>query len=147
MSPIERVSSGGLVLDKKNNVLLIYRRSTGEYLIPNGEVMPGETLEQTAVREILEETGYKTKVIKKIDMSEYTYIWEDGKVYHKKEHHFLLELEEQKKRRTKREPHEDYTNKWVSLDQAETLLTYKDSKQCLKNLKSLLKEFNFTPQR
>jgi len=140
MPPIKRVSSGGIVLNRKNNILLLYKRSTGEYLIPNGEVIEGETLEQTAVREILEETGYKTVVVRKIDVSEYTYTWDDGRTYHKKEHHFLLILEDQRKRSSKRSSHEDYTNKWVSLNEAVKLVTYKDARECLGKLRHILQD-------
>lgn len=55
---MKRISARGIVI-KGNTVLLLYRERKGEtyYSIPGGKVEPGEKLEETAVREILEETS------------------------------------------------------------------------------------------
>jgi len=45
------------LIDGKIHVLLIHRTVYGDVTIPKGKVDPGETLPQTAVREIAEETG------------------------------------------------------------------------------------------
>ncbi len=50
-------AGGGLVLNKFGKVLLIYRR--GHWDLPKGKQDPGETLAETAVREVQEETGLK----------------------------------------------------------------------------------------
>lgn len=48
-------AGGGLVLDPYGKVLLIFRR--GVWDLPKGKQDPGETLAETAVREVMEETG------------------------------------------------------------------------------------------
>lgn len=48
--------AGGVVLDGAGRVLLVRYRS-GAWAFPKGHVEAGETLEQTAVREVREETG------------------------------------------------------------------------------------------
>lgn len=48
-------AGGGLVLNPFGKVLLIFRR--GVWDLPKGKQDPGETLAQTAVREVCEETG------------------------------------------------------------------------------------------
>ena len=45
------------LIDGKMNVLLVHRTVYGDVTIPKGKVDPGETMPQTAVREIEEETG------------------------------------------------------------------------------------------
>jgi len=45
------------VVDDKIVMLVVHRTKYGDVTIPKGKVDPGETLPQTAVREILEETG------------------------------------------------------------------------------------------
>ncbi|RWZ64476.1 NUDIX hydrolase [Labedella populi] len=45
------------VVDGKVMVLLVHRTAYGDVTIPKGKVDPGESLPQTAVREIKEETG------------------------------------------------------------------------------------------
>jgi 8-oxo-dGTP pyrophosphatase MutT (NUDIX family) len=56
------------VLDDKDNVLLFHRLKPGEeyYTVPGGGVDPGETPEQTAVRELKEETGLDVTLGEKI---------------------------------------------------------------------------------
>jgi hypothetical protein len=48
-------AAGGLVFNEKNELLMIFRR--GYWDLPKGKVDEGETLEQCAVREVMEETG------------------------------------------------------------------------------------------
>jgi len=45
------------IVDGKLRVLVIYRGDRADVSLPKGKVDPGESLPQTAVREILEETG------------------------------------------------------------------------------------------
>ena len=58
-----RVAAGGLVRDEKGRVLLIFRK--GKWDLPKGHMDPGETAEQTAVRETIEETGVENPSITK----------------------------------------------------------------------------------
>ena len=46
-----------LILDKQNRLLFQKRAATGAWHLPGGYLEPGETFEQTARREALEETG------------------------------------------------------------------------------------------
>lgn len=63
-------AAGGLIQNAKNEVLLIYRR--GSWDLPKGHVEEGESLEETAVREVQEETGLQElSVIKKITFEGY----------------------------------------------------------------------------
>ena len=58
---VDRVYAAGAVcwrvIDGKVHVLVIHRTVYGDVTIPKGKVDPGESLPQTAVREIAEETG------------------------------------------------------------------------------------------
>lgn len=62
--------AGGLVFDSQGNVLLIRDRQ-GYWVFPKGHTDPGETLEQTALREVLEETGISGQIITRIGQSQY----------------------------------------------------------------------------
>ena len=48
-------AGGGLVLNDKGELLMIYRR--GKWDLPKGKLDEGETIEECAVREVMEETG------------------------------------------------------------------------------------------
>jgi 8-oxo-dGTP pyrophosphatase MutT (NUDIX family) len=55
--PLIQVGSKIVVLDGLNRVLLVRRGDNGKWAFPSGSMEPGESLEGTARRELLEETG------------------------------------------------------------------------------------------
>ena len=74
------IAAGGLVLNEKNELLLIFRR--GYWDLPKGKLDEGETIEACAVREVQEETGLQEVTLGKfitITLHEYfdTFIKED----------------------------------------------------------------------
>lgn len=48
-------AAGGLVLNPKNEILMIFRR--GFWDLPKGKLDEGESIEDCAIREVMEETG------------------------------------------------------------------------------------------
>ncbi len=50
-------AGGGVVRNSDNDILAIYRRKRWD--LPKGKLDPGETFEEAAVREVIEETGIK----------------------------------------------------------------------------------------
>lgn len=60
-------AAGGLVLHKtpKGNlkILIVHRPSYDDWSLPKGKADKGETPEETAVREVLEETGYHCRIV------------------------------------------------------------------------------------
>jgi 8-oxo-dGTP pyrophosphatase MutT (NUDIX family) len=66
-------AGGGLVLNNFGKVLLIFRR--GVWDLPKGKQDPGETLAQTALREVQEETGLADlKLIEKLNNGYHCYL-------------------------------------------------------------------------
>lgn len=59
------------IVDDRIVVLVVHRTKYGDVTIPKGKVDPGETLPQTAVREIHEETGLKVKLGLPLGVSRY----------------------------------------------------------------------------
>lgn len=51
------IAAGGLVLNEKDELLMIYRR--GKWDLPKGKLDEGERIEDCAIREVMEETGLK----------------------------------------------------------------------------------------
>jgi len=51
-------AAGGLVQNESNEVLMMFRR--GKWDLPKGKMDPGETPDQSALREVQEETGLST---------------------------------------------------------------------------------------
>jgi 8-oxo-dGTP pyrophosphatase MutT (NUDIX family) len=89
---VERaVSAGGVVyrLTPAIEVVICGRNSDGVWGLPKGTPDPGETIEQTALREVSEETGLEVEIVGKIGVVEYWFA-RQGVRYHKWVHHFLM---------------------------------------------------------
>jgi ADP-ribose pyrophosphatase YjhB (NUDIX family) len=59
-----KLAVNAVVLNGQGEVLLAKRTDNGLWCIPGGHVDLGETLEQAVLRELLEETGLKAKVLR-----------------------------------------------------------------------------------
>jgi 8-oxo-dGTP pyrophosphatase MutT (NUDIX family) len=87
------VSAGGVVARVTGQgleIVICGRNSDGVWGLPKGTPNPGETMEETALREVSEETGLEVDIFDKIGVVEYWFARE-GVRYHKWVHHFLME--------------------------------------------------------
>lgn len=67
-------SSGGAVVTLRDgvpHVALIATRNKTRWGLPKGAVATGETSEQAALREVLEETGLEASIVRPLDTIEY----------------------------------------------------------------------------
>ena len=86
-------SAGGVVFRRTLDglqVQLIQDRY-GKISLPKGKMEAGETIEQTALREIVEETGIEGKIIEPIDQIKYQYHDETKGKVNKEVHYYLVE--------------------------------------------------------
>ena len=72
-------ASGGIVNNKKNQILFILRR--GKWDLPKGKAEIGETKRQTALREVKEETGVKELVINGFFKTTFHLVRNNGKYF------------------------------------------------------------------
>lgn len=87
----EIIAAGGLVYNEQNELLLIFRR--GKWDLPKGKADDGETPEQTALREVMEETSVQNLSIEKpagITYHEYFDKWLQEQVI-KKTYWFVMQ--------------------------------------------------------
>jgi len=93
---VEEVSAGGVVIDVHDGVAriaVIARRNRAgriEWCLPKGHLEGLETLEETAVREVAEETGIVGRVLGSLGSIDYWFSAAGTRV-HKVVHHYLLE--------------------------------------------------------
>ncbi|HOZ97021.1 MAG TPA: NUDIX domain-containing protein [Niabella sp.] len=83
----KHVAGGGLVINKTNDILMIFRR--GFWDLPKGHLDKGETIQACALREVQEETGLsKIHLLSPILITYHTY--EHGTHHILKESHWFL---------------------------------------------------------
>ena len=116
-------SSGGVVIHDNKLLLIHWPPPRDSFDFPKGTIEPGETSEQACLREVFEETGYKTKIIAYIGKNEFDYQAIDGKWRHKINDYYLLELADTTAYTAQREPHETFENVWVPIAQADQIIT------------------------
>ena len=91
---IEATSCGGVVIFR-GKILVLYKNYRNKYegwVLPKGTVEPGEVYTETALREVLEETGAKATIVKYIGKSQYSFnVPED--VVEKDVHWYLMRSE------------------------------------------------------
>ncbi len=135
------VSAGGVVLrrgDSGPEILLCGRSVDGLWALPKGTPQPGETLEETALREVREETG----VIVEPDwmIGEITYWFsrpQDGVRYHKTVRHYMM-------RPVGGDPalhdHEFDEVCWFPVEQALNMLSYQNEARIVRQALEQLRE-------
>src|ERR1035437_4239282 len=90
-------SAGGVVVKKENkhNLILVSQHSQHHgWVFPKGLIgdhIKGERKEDTAIREVEEETGAKGRIIKPLTPVEYWYVFEGEKIK-KTVYYFLMEF-------------------------------------------------------
>lgn len=83
-------AAGGVVENEKGEILLIFRR--GKWDLPKGKLDKGETIEQCALREVMEETGLTNVALKQpLTITYHTYD-EFGKHILKDSHWFQMNV-------------------------------------------------------
>ncbi|UCZ60658.1 NUDIX hydrolase [Mycolicibacterium phocaicum] len=95
---VHETSAGGLVIDgldgpkdtqKAALIGRIDRRGRMLWSLPKGHIELGETAEQTAIREVAEETGLQGSVLAALGSIDYWFVTE-GRRVHKTVHHYLM---------------------------------------------------------
>ena len=119
-------SAGGIVIRYQEGTpeLVLGRRRRERdgvtWTLPKGTPVPGETTEQTALREVTEETGLQVRITAPFDSIEYWFV-QGGTRIHKTVHYFLMEPTGGD---LAGHDHEFEEVRWVSLADAPALLTF-----------------------
>lgn len=133
-------SAGGVVYKKDGGALkvcLISKRGGHVWALPKGRVNEGETPEQAACREVLEETGHRADVGERIDEIDYYFYWKENRtLYHKLVSFYLMPLVEESVR--ERDGEADAVG-WFTMGEAWRKLSYLNEKEILRQAQRILR--------
>ncbi|NEW05184.1 NUDIX domain-containing protein [Paenibacillus sp. SYP-B3998] len=90
---MKEISAGGVVFRRQNGELQIQmiQDRYGKMTLAKGKMEPGETVEETALREILEETGIHGQIVESVEMIAYQYTNPSVGLVDKEVHYYLVE--------------------------------------------------------
>jgi 8-oxo-dGTP pyrophosphatase MutT (NUDIX family) len=132
-------SCGGVVLRETGGVLEIClgkrrrERDGASWTLPKGTPSDAETVEQTAIREVEEETGLEVQINAPVGAIEY-FFTQSGMRIHKTVHFFLMEAVGGS---LERHDHEFDEVRWVPIDEAMQLLSYPTERQVVETALSV----------
>jgi 8-oxo-dGTP pyrophosphatase MutT (NUDIX family) len=135
-------SAGGVVVRTSDDAIdvAIIKTHEGRWQLPKGWIEDGESPEQAAVREAREEAGVLTEHVAPIDIIKYQFVSrydpEPARVF-KRVHFFLLRYVS-----GSTDEHDDEVTeaRFVAIDEALRLLTFKDERRMVERARVLLEE-------
>lgn len=125
----EEISSGGIVVF--GNAILLLKKYNGDWVLPKGRVEPGETLEEAAIREVMEETKVKADTIAYLGYIKYKFrsMKEEHRTIKKTVHWYLMKAKNMNAVPQRSEGFVDV--KFVHMDRVKTILKYRDEKKII----------------
>jgi 8-oxo-dGTP pyrophosphatase MutT (NUDIX family) len=126
LSSATATSAGGIVVRFQGSIpqLVVGRRRREKegqtWTLPKGTPMEGESLEETALREVREETGLAVRILSPLDAIRYTFV-QRGTRIHKTVHYFMMEATGGA---LEGHDHEFEEVRWIAFDEAPELLSF-----------------------
>ena len=124
------LAAGGMVIRQSGpdriEIAIVHRPIREDWSYPKGKVEPKETLTECALREVLEETGLRCRIVSFVGTTEYR----DRKDRRKIAAYWMMTPEEGRFRSSE----EVDEMRWVELGEAARLLTYERDRELLVTL-------------
>ncbi len=133
--------AGGIVFRRAGNQIEVALAEERDRLsgadntrLAKGHVEPGETPEETAIREVREEIGVAAEIVAPLGTVNYTYV-EDGIAVAKEVHFFLMEIASGKPFPLDGEMERMY---WCPIEHASARLTFETERRIAERARSAL---------
>lgn len=119
---INEKSCGAFVLNGKK-VLIVQQKKSGNYGFPKGHVEPNETEEETAIREVKEETGVDIEIISN---KKYSISYMQNENINKEVVYYLAKAMNKK---SQEQQEKEISNiVWVEIEDVEKILSFENIK-------------------
>lgn len=141
VATLDQVSAGGVAFrwqGSEPEIAIVLMKPKLRWQLPKGIVDPGESPEETALREVREEAGIETELLHLIETIEYWYrSTKYGKPirFHKFVHFYLLEY---KGGDVSDHDHEVEEARWVRLEEAIKMLAFKSEREVVEKAREML---------
>jgi 8-oxo-dGTP pyrophosphatase MutT (NUDIX family) len=136
-------SAGGVVFRRGTSEIevLLLRHAGGKWMLPKGTTEAGESDEQVALREVMEEAGIRNiRPVADLGEEHYEFYWHrDATFYDKTVHYYLIEWLGGEEPRPQSE--EGFVAaEWVPIPQALQRIRYRETREILKRAQAALAE-------
>lgn len=127
-------SAGGVVVRRMQGAWYMAAirpagKPKGLWALPKGLVGPGERPEECAIREVAEETGARTRLLRKLGDIRYVYTWEGERIFKVVSFYLLRYSSGRLGDIPPEHAHEVAEVRWLPLEEAPQLLAYKGEKE------------------
>ncbi len=137
----DAVSAGGVVFRQSGGtveVVLVARSASNLWALPKGTPEPGETLEETALREVSEETGLGVEIVDEVGQVAYSFTLQRERVrVSKVVHHYLMEP---RSGDVSLHDHEYDLAGWYEMGEAIRRMTYDNERDIVERAAALIAE-------
>jgi 8-oxo-dGTP diphosphatase len=128
MADAEVLAAGGVVVRADGRIAVIHRPRYDDWSLPKGKLEPEESFEDGAVREVLEETGVRGRIVGELDSTSYV----DRKGRDKLVRWYRMELDGDP---AEFAPNDEVDElRWLTPDAAWALLTYDHDRALVQTL-------------
>jgi 8-oxo-dGTP pyrophosphatase MutT (NUDIX family) len=133
-------SNGGVVVRHESGQAWLVvgsrrrERDGWTWTLPKGTPKPGETREETALREVAEETGLEVRITGPLDSIEYWFV-QSGQRIHKTVHYFMMEPTGGD---LANHDHEFEQVRWITFAEAPSMLTFETERMLVARAAALV---------
>jgi 8-oxo-dGTP pyrophosphatase MutT (NUDIX family) len=104
-------------------------KEPGLWALPKGLIGPGEGPEETAVREVAEETGVQSRLVRKLADVRYVYTWRGERIFKVVSFYLLRYSRGRLGELPPETAHEVDEVRWLPLEEGPRLLAYKGERE------------------